>query len=506
MSDKEYDSDGPGDAFSISTYGSNDRKLSTSSNESSNYDVPIPQATVIKITLFQCKNGLSISDIEFNEDDIESLNEINIDQLDTKIIEEKGIFMNNEPIKKHEQIMPIYLILSNPPQIKVGNVINITNTDKNSINPELITAEPMIYAFYNLNIFKANSDLCISHFNIHAFESILYTSEFLKIIKCLIVLKELVKRFFKHTKGVKDGKKKKNEHITNDTVDIPIDKDKINDILNEIIQDHNSIIHINDIRLLKTLIKKDFEKRFGKDEYNKHVMTEELLKLFYHTIRQELGLEYVQKTITELGIDKIDNFSDKIYKNPEQILTTALNVKKYEKIQNKIYIDMMTKMNPKNPTDYENNLKDINDKITKKQIDQDKSLSLTKNYYVILFIMTYLKRQYEIYIDYIHKTKSINEKMKIELLNTMVGKLQETMTNIIAEFEKSLSTFTNNSELESHYDTLESEYRVFEPELDTVKKEANKLYNNYQRTKGGKSRRKREKNEGKYSRKGNRKI
>jgi ribosomal protein S17 len=484
---------------------------------------------VIKITLFQCNNGLSISDIEFNEDNIESLNKINIDQLDTSVKEIKKIFMINEPInerinkpkKIHEQIMPIYLILSNPPQIKLGEVIDIriivedNGNDKEVINPKLETAEPMLYAFHHLHNNKIkgniNDDLCINHFYIHKFESIIYTSEFLKIIKCLIVLKELVKELFILIEESKKKNKENHEHSTNDTVGITINKDTINNIINEIIQKHDSIIHKNDIANLKTLIK----------EYNdKHSITEELLRGFYHKIRQQLGSEYIENTITKLGIDEIDGFSNKkskknsdaidaIYNdfktNPEKILTNAINVENYVKIKEDIFNKIITNAS-KNPTDYENNLININNKIKYPQPQETKTLSLTKNFYVILFIMTYLKKQYETYIYIMHKNKSTNPKMKIELLNTMVGKLQETITNIIAEFEKSLSSFTNNRELESHYDTLEIEYRVFEVELETMKTEANKLYNNYQRAKGGKSRRKREKSEGKYSRKGNRKI
>lgn len=121
--------------------------------------------------------------------------------------------------------------------------------------------------------------------------------------------------------------------------------------------------------------------------------------------------------------------------------------------------------------------------------------------------MTYVKMQYELYIDYIHTNNNINEKMKIDLLNTMVGKLQETMTNIIVEL--GLSNAENpkiQKKLEIRYNELKKEYESFKLELEKVKTEANKLYNSPQPAKGGKSRRKRKKNEGKYSRKGNRKI
>jgi hypothetical protein len=244
--------------------------------------------------------------------------------------------------------------------------------------------------------------------------------------------------------------------------------------------------------------------------FNKHqmrAMTKELLRGFYHKIRKKLGTEYIQKTITKLGIDKIDDFSDEMYDyfktNPEQISTNALNVNKYEDIKNYIFTKINNNEETKNDI-----ILNINEKINQNQIDIDKKghLSLTKNYYIILFIMTYLKMQYEIYIDFIHKNKSINKKMNIELLNKMVVNLQETMTKIITEFkllESEKPQIQNN--LKSHYDTLESEYRVFEKELHTVKEKANELVKNPTQN-GGKSRRKREKNEGKYTRKGNRKI
>ena len=109
---------------------------------------------VIKITLFQCKKGLSISDIEINDDNIQSINEIyKIHHLDTIKGQIKEFMINNSN-KIHEQIMPIYLILSNPPQIKLGEVINIRNTDENQIiiiNPDLQIKEPMLYAFHHLH-------------------------------------------------------------------------------------------------------------------------------------------------------------------------------------------------------------------------------------------------------------------------------------------------------------------------------------------------------------------
>ena len=491
---------------------------------------------IIKITLFKCNNGLQISDIELVSDDIIDNSKLRtIKNLEKNLKEtpkkrEQLEFISNDG-KTHEKIMSIYLVLSNPVNIMLGEVINVTKP----------TNEKMLEEFYHTNRKTINNDLCTIKFKITDFVTLLDETEiFLYIVKLQIISKELVKNLFDELMIEKEKHIKLHPQDTNPVVDIPMNIGRVSEKINKIIEE-NEILKNTELKLLYKFINGLI--------MNEHTMNIHQLRDFYTNLKSRIGT-YVGKILEKRDDTiNIDKFGDNIYEQfrkktnetmepgvemIENNIESALDVSVFESIKD----DIVKKINNKeydnqayDPLKTSNPIKQHNDLVLLKMNENikkaenelaienanpiDKQLNkpflvLKKNYLITLFVMTYIKMQYIIYDEYMKKNKKISKTMKIELLDKLFNKTHNKITAILKEALKI------SDKHKSEILKLIGMYAEFEESLSLLKVSVEELYDEYNPdnkkpvskkgwfSNGGTSKNK--KNKGKHTRKGNRKI
>jgi hypothetical protein len=508
-SDTESNNDEPDLDSQTVNEGNNSNMMNNVIDEYDKLEKLLPKKDpIIKITLFKCNDGMHISDIELVSHKIINIRKLRtIENLEENLEEndetKKQLHFISKKGKTHEEIMSIYLVLSNPVNIMLGNVIDV----KDPRNKDMIEKE------YDTKITTINNDLCTMKFKISNFVALLDEVEiFFYIVKLLIISKELVKKLFD------DWSTNKEVESENRIIYIPTDKPTITSKIKKIIEE-NEMLN-TELTLLESFIEELIE--------NQHTMEITQLKVFYTNLKTKIGL-FVGTILGQRADEKnIDKFEDIIYdpfrKKKAKGNTTEteeegksinemespLDVSELESIKNNI-LDKIEKVEYYNPT-YDplkttNPVKQNNDLVLLKMnenienAENEKAIEITKpedrqynkpllllkkNYLITLFIITYIKMQYMIYDEYMKKNKKITGIMKIYLLDKLYTKANNKMDAIFEEaleqagehkddIKRLQDEFENvNSALRKLKVSVEHTYKSYKPHKKPLKTPSNK--------------------------------